>query len=406
MTQSPQRGPLAGIKVLELAHVMAGPACGRLLADLGADVIKLERPEGEDARRMAPPWHGDEAAGFLMMNRNKRGIAVDLKTEGGKAIVRRLVDQTDVLIENFRKGTLEKLGLGYDQLAAINPALIYCEISGYGRTGPYAEKGGFDLVAQAMSGLMSVTGEAPGRQPVKAGVPIGDVSAGLFAAVGILAALRERDKTGEGQRADTSLFEASSAFMLWPAAMQIASGKQPQPMGSAHPLDAPYQAFEASDGWFIVGAANQANWLRLIKAMDAQYLQDDPRFNSNPARVQNLSVLIETLTPLFKEKTRAEWIALLDEAGVPTGPINTVAEMLDDPQLKARGMIATTQHPTLGDVPTLGLPIRFSKSETQIAHPAPRLGEHNNDVLKEAGFSDVDIEAFEQEGAITARRDG
>ncbi|MEO0410555.1 MAG: CoA transferase [Pseudomonadota bacterium] len=400
MSDALRKGPLADIKVLELAHVMAGPACGRLLADLGADVIKLERPEGEDARRMAPPWHGDEAAGFLMMNRNKRGIAVDLKTDGGKDIARRLVGQCDVLIENFRKGTLDRLGLGYDRLAQINPKLIYCEISGYGRTGPYADKGGFDLVAQAMSGLMSVTGEAPGRQPVKAGVPVGDISAGLFAAVGILAALRERDKTGKGQRVDTSLFEATSAFMLWPAAMQIASGAQPEPMGSAHPLDAPYQAFEASDGWFIVGAANQANWLRLIKTMNAQYLQEDPRFNSNPKRVENLGLLIETLTPLFKEHSRAHWITVLDEAGVPTGPINNVAQMLNDPQLKARGMITSTQHPKLGAVPTLGLPLRFSESETAIDRPAPQLGEHNALVLKEAGFSAEEILALEKNGAI------
>lgn len=403
MSDGTPKGPLAGLKVLELAHVMAGPACGRLLADLGADVIKLERPEGEDARRMAPPWHGEEAAGFLMMNRNKRGIAVDLKTEGGKAIVRRLVSQSDILIENFRKGTLDKLGLGYDSLAHINPALIYCEISGYGRTGPYADKGGFDLVAQAMSGLMSVTGEAPGRQPVKAGVPVGDISAGLFAAVGILAALRERDVTGKGQRVDTSLFEASSAFMLWPAAMQIASGQQPEPMGSAHPLDAPYQAFEASDGWFVVGAANQANWLRLIKAMDADALQEDPRFSSNPKRVENLSALIETLTPLFKRKTRVQWMQILDEAGVPTGPINSVEDMLADPQLRARGMITSTEHPTLGQVTTLGLPIRFSDSQTAIRHPAPRLGEHTRSVLQEAGFTDQEIEDLQGEGAINAR---
>ncbi|MEM9879308.1 MAG: CoA transferase [Pseudomonadota bacterium] len=398
MTQ--RNGPLAGIKVLELAHVMAGPACGRLLADLGADVIKLERPEGEDARRMAPPWHGDEAAGFLMMNRNKRGIAVNLKAEAGKDIVRRLVQESDVLIENFRTGTLDRLGLGYSALSALNPKLIFCEISGYGRTGPYAEKGGFDLVAQAMSGLMSVTGEGPGREPVKAGVPIGDIGAGLFATIGVLAALRERDKTGKGQRVDTSLFEAASAFMLWPAAMQIASGEQPQPMASAHPLDAPYQAFQASDGWFIVGAANQANWLRLIKAMDAEYLQDDPRFHSNPARVENLAQLVDTLTPLFKRRSRVDWMERLDAAGVPTGPINNVADMLADPQLKARGMIRNTKHPSLGDVATLGLPIRFSDTEISIERPAPRLGEHNIEILQGLGFSQDEIEALFDSGAI------
>ena len=391
---------LSGLKVLELAHVMAGPYCGRMLADLGADVVKLERLEGEDCRRMAPPWQQDEAAGFLMLNRNKRGIAVNLKTEGGKQVVRDLVAETDVLIENFRKGTMERLGLGYDGLATINPRLIYCEISGYGRTGPYADRGGFDLVAQAMSGVMSVTGESADRAPVKCGVPVGDISAGLLAVIGILAAVAARERTGRGQRVDTSLFEACAAYMVWPAAMHFADGTRAEPMGSAHPLDAPYQAFEASDGWFIVGAANQSNWVRLVKAIDVPELAEDPRFVDNPARVENLAELTATLSAIFAEEPKAHWIERLESAGVPTGPINDTAAMLNDPQIRARGMVTSVPHKTLGEVRTLGSPIRLSGSETRIDRGAPVLGEHTEDVLAELGYDAARIRELYDDGSV------
>jgi crotonobetainyl-CoA:carnitine CoA-transferase CaiB-like acyl-CoA transferase len=258
-------GPLDGLKVIELAHIMAGPCCGLMLADLGADVIKVEKaPAGDDSRRFLPPDIEGESAAFLMMNRNKRGIVVDLKTEAGKEVVRRLLTDADVVIENYRKGTMERLGLGYDSLSARNPGLIYCEISGFGRTGPYAERGGFDLIAQGMSGLMSITGEAPGRPPVKCGAPVTDITAGILAAMGVLAAYVERQRTGRGQRVDTSLFEAGIVHTFWQSAICLATGVAPGPMGSAHPLNAPYQAFETADGWITVGAANQANWLKLL----------------------------------------------------------------------------------------------------------------------------------------------
>ncbi len=397
----PQKGPLTGVKVLELAHVMAGPTCGRILADLGADVIKLERLEGEDCRRMAPPWQGEEAAGFLMLNRNKRGIAVNLKTEGGRKVVTQLAQRSDVLIENFRKGTMERLGIGYEMLAEFNPGLIYAEISGYGRTGPYADKGGFDLVAQAMSGVMSVTGEGPGRPPVKSGVPVADISAGLYAVIGVLAALHHRQQTGQGQRVDTSLFEAAASYMTWPAAMHFAGAPPAVPMGTAHPLDAPYQAFEAADGWFIVGAANQANWLRLVKAIDAPQLAEDPRFKDNPARVENLSALVEALTAIFKTQPKAYWTERLEQAGVPTGPINDIAEMVEDPQLAARGMVAEVQHTTLGSIKTMGMPIRLSQTPCVMGKGAPVLGEHTWQVLAdELGYDDADINGLIEEGAV------
>ncbi|MEM9705832.1 MAG: CoA transferase [Pseudomonadota bacterium] len=404
MTNPEKSGPLAGLQVLELAHVMAGPTCGRTLADLGADVIKLERLEGEDCRRMAPPWQGDEAAGFLMLNRNKRGIAVNLKTDAGRRILLDLVARTDVLIENFRKGVMEKLGAGYDELRSINERLIYCEISGYGRTGPYADKGGFDLVAQAMSGVMSVTGEGEGRPPVKSGVPVADIGAGLYAVIGILAALQHRERTGLGQRVDTSLFEAAASFMTWPAAMHIAGAPPAKPMGTAHPLDAPYQAFEAADGWFIVGAANQSNWLRLLKAIDAEYLQDDPRFCDNPARVANLEALVAALTEIFKTQPKSVWTEKLEAAGVPTGPINSVADMLDDPHIRARGQVVTTTHPSIGEVETLATPITFSETPCHVQTHAPLLGEHSFEVLENLGYSQETISKYISEGILAGLR--
>ena len=255
-------GPLAGLKVIELAHVMAGPTCGLMLADMGADVIKVETlPDGDDTRRSIPPTIDGESAAYMMMNRNKRAIAVDFKRREGQEIGRRLLASADVVIENFRKGTMERLGLGYDTLREINPALIYCEVSGFGRTGPYAERGGFDLIAQSMSGLMSITGEGPGRAPVKCGAPVTDITAGILAAMGVLAAYTHRLKTGQGQRVDASLFEAGIVHTYWQSAIALATGTAPGPLGSAHPLSAPYQAFETADGWITIGAANQANWL-------------------------------------------------------------------------------------------------------------------------------------------------
>lgn len=396
------KGPLTGMRVLELAHVMAGPTCGRMLADLGAEVTKLERPGGEDARRMAPPWQGDQAAGFMMLNRGKRGICVDLKQQEGKQVLLDLARDTDVLIENFRKGTMERLGIGYDVLSELNPGLIYCEISGFGRTGPYSDKGGFDLVAQAMGGILSVTGEGPGRPPVKAGVPVGDVGAGLIAAIGVLAAYAERQQTGKGQRVDTSLFEACAHFMTWPAATLFATGEKATPMGTAHSLDAPYQAFEAEDGWFIVGAANQSTWLRLLDAIGAQYLGDDPRFTDNPARVENLDALIAELEPLFRGKSKAHWIEQLERVGVPTGPINDIEDMVSDPQLVARNMVCDVEHRTLGRMRTLGSPIHFSAHAPATPTGAPILGQDTASVLAELGYSSARIEQLIGLGAVTA----
>jgi crotonobetainyl-CoA:carnitine CoA-transferase CaiB-like acyl-CoA transferase len=396
-------GPLAGMKVIEFAHVMAGPTCGLMLADMGADVIKVERaPDGEDTRRMTPPTIDGEAAAFLMMNRNKRGMAVDLKHEKGKAIARRLLRTADVAIENFRKGTMERLGLGYEELRKDNPGLIYCEVSGFGRTGPYADRGGYDLIAQGMSGLMSITGEGPGRPPVKCGAPMTDITAGILAAMGVLAAYAHKLKTGKGQRVDVSLFEAGIVHTYWQSAITFATGNPPGPMGSAHPLNAPYQAFEAADGWITIGAANQPNWLKLLEALEAGALKDDPRFTSNDARMANLPALVDTLKPLFKQRTCADWLKRLQAAGVPAGPVFDIAQMHADPQTLARGMVVEVPHRRLKKHKTLGTPVKFSVSPSAVERGAPLLGEHTREILAEYGYAKKEIDELISAGAVIA----
>ena len=396
-------GPLSGVRVIELAHIMAGPCCGLMLADMGADVIKLEKaPAGDDSRRFLPPDIGGESAAFLMMNRNKRGIVVDLKTAGGKQVARRLLAETDVVIENYRKGTMELLGLGYETLRQANPGLIYCEISGFGRTGPYAERGGFDLIAQGMSGLMSITGEAPGRPPIKCGAPMADITAGILGAMGVLAAYIQRTKTGQGQRVDTSLFEAGIVHTYWQSAIAMASGTAPGPMGSAHPLNAPYEAFKTTDGWITLGAANQANWLKLLDLITAPELGEDPRFTNNHGRITHRIELAKALAPIIRTRSSADWLSRLEAAGVPAGPVLDVAEMHRDPQTLAREMVTKAPHTKLGPVKTLGAPVKFSVTPGGVARGAPLLGEHTREVLAEYGYGDDEIDALICDGAVIA----
>jgi crotonobetainyl-CoA:carnitine CoA-transferase CaiB-like acyl-CoA transferase len=398
-----KQGPLAGIKVIELCHVMAGPACGLMLADMGADVIKVEKiPGGDDTRRTVPPKVGDEAASFLMMNRNKRGIAVDLKTEDGKRVVRRLLRDADVVTENYRRGAMERMGLGYETLRKNNPRLIYCAISGFGRSGPYADRGGFDLIAQGMSGLMSITGEGPGRPPVKVGAPVTDITAGILAAMGILAALHARGRTGEGQMVDTSLFEAGIVQTYWQSAIALATGVAPGPMGSAHPLNAPYEAFETQDGWITLGAANPATWQHLVELLQRPDLGKDPRFEDSSGRIVNRVVLAQTLAPEFKKRTSAEWLSALERAKVPAGPVLDVAQMHADPQTIAREMVLEIRHSTLGPVKTIGAPVKFSETPGGVRRGAPVFGEHTREVLQEHGFPDAEIERLVASGAIHA----
>jgi crotonobetainyl-CoA:carnitine CoA-transferase CaiB-like acyl-CoA transferase len=400
-TGQSEAGPLSGLKVIDLSHVMAGPTCAMLLADMGADVIKVEKiPGGDDAHRMVPPSIDGESAAFLVMNRNKRGIALDLKTEAGSRALSRLLEGADVLIENYRRGTMERMGFGYDALRASNPRLIYCSISGFGRTGPYADRGGFDLVAQGMSGLMSITGEGPGCPPMKSGAPVTDITAGILACVGILAALHSRASSGRGQMVDTSLFEAGIIQTYWQSAICFATGQAPGPMGTGHPLNAPYQAFAVADGWITVGAANQGNWLRLLEALEAPDLGDDVRFATNAERMRNLPALQAKLTPLFKRRSSAEWLRRLEEAGVPAGPVLDVNQMHADPQALARKMIVETTHPTAGQVRAIGLAIKFSETPGGVRRAAPVFGQHTREVLRDHGYSDAEVDQMAALGAV------
>lgn len=388
-------GPLAGMRVLDLSHVMAGPVCGLMLADMGADVVKVEKIEGgDDTRRMLPPDIDGEPAAFMMMNRNKRGIALDLKHPRGKEVLERLVTGADVLIENYRHDTMERLGLGYDRLSAINPGLVYCEISGYGRSGPWAEHGGFDLVAQGMSGLMAITGEGPGRAPVKVGAPVTDITAGILAAMGVCAAYVHKLRTGEGQRVDTSLFEAGITHTYWQSAIAFATGVSPGPLGSAHPLSAPYQAFETRDGWINLGAPNQKVWTQFLEVLGAPDISVDPRFKDNSLRMGNLPALVAALAPHFRQRTTAEWLALLEKAGVPAGPVLSIKEMHAHPQTIAREMVPTVEHPVAGRVQTIGLPVKFSRTPGMIAAAAPLFGQHTREILEDAGYGEAEIEAL------------
>jgi len=390
---------LDGMRVLEIAQVMSGPFCGLLLADMGADVIKVEKPDGDDSRRMAPPTINGESAAFMAINRNKRGLCIDLKTDEGKDILKRLAAASDVLIENFRPGTMDNLELGYADLAPINPALIYCSISGFGQTGPYRERGGFDLVAQAMSGLMSITGNKD-QPPVKVGVPIADLNAGIYACYAILAAYIHRLKTGHGQRIDTSLLEAGLAYTLWESASLFATGENPPPMGSAHRLSAPYQAFRAADGYLTIGAANQRNWEKLCCVIGREDLLADPRFATNADRTRNQSELAEILESVFITRPVAQWLSDLDRAGVPAGPVYNFEQVYNDPQVLDRDMVVRVEHPRAGMTRLIGIPVKLSETPGQIRRPAPILGQHTDEILQEIGLSSSMIQSLREKKVV------
>jgi crotonobetainyl-CoA:carnitine CoA-transferase CaiB-like acyl-CoA transferase len=391
------------MRVLELAQIMAGPTAGLMLADMGADVIKVEKlPGGDDSRDYREPRVNGVSAPFLILNRGKRGIALNLKDARGREILLRLVRDADVLTENYRRGTLDKLGLGWDVLSAANPGLIYCAVSGYGRTGPYADKGGFDLIAQGFAGLMSITGE-PGGAPMKTGNSVADINAGILAVVGICAAYAHKLKTGQGQIVDTSLMEAALQQTYWHAAIYFATGRSPTALGSAHQLTAPYQAFKAADGWLNIGGANQANWERIADVLGHAEWKADPRFATNSDRMRNLPALADAINAVLATRTRDEWIDAFDAAGVPAGPVHSIGEALEHAQTRARGMVLETEHPQAGTTRGLGLPLHFSAAPPTPGdggRPAPLLGQHTREVLRECGYSDAAIDSLASDGVV------
>ncbi|MBI10642.1 MAG: CoA transferase [Rhodospirillaceae bacterium] len=394
------KGPLTGVKVLDVTMNLAGPAAAMHLADFGADVIKVERPgRGDDTRRFVPAFKG-ESSSFMMINRNKRGLAIDLKSEQGKEIFRTLVKQVDVLVENFLKDTMNRLGLGYEALKEINPGLIYCGISGFGRTGPYSHLGGVDLIAQGMSGLMSTTGYGEGHPPLKTGAPICDVMTGMFGAMGVLAAVIHKRATGEGQFVDTSLMESGIAATFHQSSQYVGSGEAPEARGNVHPLNGPYEIFQTKDGWMTMAAGSDERWQRLARLFNHEEWIDDPRFAKTPERMANLDKVRELLTPFFLEKTRLEWMTLMEKAGIPAGPILDTGEMFADEQTRHRNMVVEVDHSTVGKIETLGPAVKLSKSPASVRRAAPRLGEHSAEVLAEFGYSKADIDELLNTGVI------
>ena len=396
---TPASGPLSGLRVIELAQIMAGPTAGMMLADMGAEVIKVEKfPGGDDSRAYREPRVNGVSAPYMILNRNKRGIALNLKHADGLQALLRLIDSADVLIENYRPGTLDKLGLGWDVLHARNPGLILCSVTGYGLQGPMASTGGFDLIAQGFSGLMSITGE-PGRPPSKPGNSVADINSGILAATGIIAAYVHRLKTGQGQRVDTSLMEAAMQQTYWHAAIFFATGQSPGPLGSGHVLAAPYQAFQTRDGWLNIGGANQANWERICEVLGHPEWRTDARFHDNTARMANLPALVEAINGVMVTRDRADWMAAFEAAGVPAGPVHSIGEALSHPQALARDMVVELDHPVAGKTRAIGAPIKFSDTPCSVTRHAPSLGEHTREVLAEHGYTEAQIDALIAGGA-------
>jgi crotonobetainyl-CoA:carnitine CoA-transferase CaiB-like acyl-CoA transferase len=405
-------GPLSHIKVLDLSRVLAAPWTGQNLADLGAEVIKIERPQkGDDSRAFGPPWLKDpngkdttESAYFLAANRGKKSITIDLSKPAGQELVRRLAVQCDVLLENYKFGDLARYGLGYDDLKPINPRLVYCSVTGFGHTGPYRERPGYDFMIQGMGGLMSITGERddmPGGGPQRVGVPIVDIMTGMYATIAVCAALAHRERSCVGQHLDLALLDTQVAFLANQAMNYLASDEVPGRLGNAHPNIVPYQTFNTRDGAIILACGNDNLFNRFCDVAGCGHLAQDPLFSTNGKRVENRAGLVPLLAEVLAKRTTHEWVAALEAAGVPNGPINTIAQVFEEPQVKARGMKIELDHPLAGKVPLVASPMRFSATPLEFRAPPPTLGQHTDEILKNVlDMSDADIARLRAEGVI------
>lgn len=390
---------LSELKVLDLSRLMTGPFCTMLLADMGADVTKIEAPGLGDETRQWGPFLGTESTYYLSVNRNKKSLTLNLKHPEGQAIFLALVKEADVLIENFRPGTMDRLGLGYAKLSEVNPRLIYAAVSGFGLTGPYRDKPGYDLLAQAMGGLMSITGE-DGRPPVKAGYSIADIGSGMFACIGILTALHAREKTGRGQLLETSLLETIVSWQTYLATGFWATGNMPRRVGSAHPSIVPYQALRAQDQYFVVAVGNEGLWQKFCEALGLADLANHERFRTNKDRVRHKDELIAILEEHLAERPSAHWIERLESAGVPAGPIYSLEQVWDDPHVQSRRMVVEADHPTLGRIKLPGFPVKFSHTPGSVRSAPPLLGEHNELILKGLGYNSADVARLKENGVI------
>lgn len=395
--------PLEDVKVIDLTRILSGPFCTMTLADLGAEVIKIESPSGDDTRQWGPPFIGDKSAYFMSVNRNKKSIVLNLKKEKGKEAFLKLIEDADVVVENFRPGTLNKLGIGYEKLKSINPKVILASISGFGQSGSYAQKPGYDVLAQGIGGLMSVTGEPDGT-PVKAGYSMADIGSGMWATIGILTSLWERQRSGGGQWVDASLLDTMVSWQTYLAGNYFATGENPQPLGGAHPNIVPYQVFNASDGYFVLAVGNDNLWKSFVEAMNMESLKD-PQFKTNPDRVKNRDKLISILNEIFETRPKKEWVDLFESYKIPSGPVNNFSDILNDPHIKEREMVVEMDHPSLGDIKQLGIPVKLSRTPGELISIPPEQGEHSKDILRNIGYTDEQIQGFINEGITSISSD-
>ncbi|MFX1344097.1 MAG: CaiB/BaiF CoA transferase family protein [Promethearchaeota archaeon] len=392
--------PLEGIKVLDLSRALAGPYCTMMLADMGAEVIKVEMPgRGDDSRAWGPPFQEGESAYFMSVNRNKKSMTLNLKKERALEVIHKLIKQSDVIVENFRPGTMERLGLSYNELRDINPKIIFCSISGFGQNGPYRFLPGMDQVLQGMGGLMSITGE-PNGPPIKVGVAVADIAGGMFAAFGIMVALFNREKSGKGQRIDNSLFDNQIAWLTYRAGSFFISGEIPKPLGSGHPVIVPYQAFKAKDTYFNLAVGNDQLWEKFCKALGLEEIMNDPKYATNSMRVKNREDVVKIIENLICTKEAEEWLKILTDAGIPCGPIYTMDKLFNDPQVLYRKMVQELDHPKAGKIKVTGVPVKLSDTPGEILTAPPFLGQHTKEILHDLGYDEKKIGTMYQENIL------